>query len=57
MLRQLCYATALSVAIFPAYAQDTDKLREELRQLRNRIEELEKRLEQKTEAAPPAQSR
>src|SRR5438132_1458873 len=55
MLRQLCCATALSVAFIPAFAQDTDKLRDELQQLRKRIEELEKRLEQRTQAPAPAQ--
>jgi hypothetical protein len=47
MLRNIGWAMALAVAVFPAYAQDSElsTLREALRQLQQQIQQLEKRLQ------------
>src|SRR3954471_43863 len=49
-------AVALSMAVFPAYAQDSDvsKMREELRQLQQRMQALEKKLQDSEAPAQPA---
>jgi hypothetical protein len=63
MLCKTWCAVALAMAVFPAYAQDSElsKLREALRQLQQQVQQLEKRLqdaEAKTpQAAQPAASR
>src|SRR5207247_2407676 len=63
MLRNMCCAMALALAIVPAYAQDSElsKLREALRQLQEQVQQLEKRLQDAentaTQAAAQAASR
>ena len=53
--RLICAAALFAVAPF-TYAQDPElsRLREELKQLLERVQDLEKRLEQKVAAPPPA---
>jgi hypothetical protein len=57
MIRVGWCAVALAMAAVPAYAQDPEaaKLRQELKQLQQRMQALEKKLED-AETAPPAQA-
>src|SRR5688572_11064520 len=56
MVRSMTCAMALAMAVLPAYGQqpEVSTLREELRQLRQRIQELEKKLEQPVPPGRPA---
>ena len=59
MLRKSICAAALIVAALPAQAQEANDaaMREELKQLRQRVEDLEKKLEQPAGSPPPLESR
>lgn len=58
MVRNMGCAVALAMAVFPAYAQDSElsKLREALRQLQQQVQQLEKRLQDAEKTATQAES-
>jgi hypothetical protein len=55
MFREKWCAAALAAAVFPAYAQDA-ATREEIKQLKQRVEELDKRVQDAENAATQAQA-
>ncbi len=58
MVRNMGCAVALAMAVFPAYAQDSElsKLRAALRQLQQQVQQLEKRLQDAEKTATQAES-